>query len=507
MPLTFRDLRTQIEDRPILAILILVGIVTFLRLVLLFFYDSVLGPDEAQYWFWGRELDWGYYSKPPMIGWAIALTTGLFGDHVWAVRFLSPLMIGGVALALFGVGRRLYGDRVGLWAAVTWLFLPAVMLGATMITTDVPLLLFWSFALFCLVMLAEAPKGSGKLSGLGLGAALGFGMLSKYAMIYFPLGWGLALIFSPYARRTLKGGPILIALVVAAIIFAPNIWWNLQHGLQTLSHTADNADWSSEIGGFEELFQFLGDQFGVAGPILFAALLFGLVTLPRRLKGGEGKDQFLLCFILPPLLIICTQAFLSRAHANWAMAAYPAAAVLLPAWFLRMRASWVLWASLALHATVGLAFTIILTHLPLADSLGMSNSVKRLRGWEQQADDLAARAEGYDAVIADEREVAAHLVWEWRDRDVPLMVADINGRHDNTYEYAFPFEPTREGRYLLVRPWEEGWCWYPRRFDNTAELEPSFVDLNATRRGRKERTLDLYEITGWRNEPLPTCPE
>ena len=151
--------RTQLEDRPTRTMLIFIGVVTVLRLILLFLYDSVLGPDEAQYWFWSRELDFGYYSKPPVIAWSIALATGLFGDHVWAVRFFSPLMIGGVALALYGVGRRLYGDRIGIWAALTWLFLPAVMLGATMITTDVPLLLFWSLALLSLVYLAEAPAG------------------------------------------------------------------------------------------------------------------------------------------------------------------------------------------------------------------------------------------------------------------------------------------------------------------------------------------------------------
>lgn len=493
----FAKARTQLEDRPTRTILIFVGVVTLLRLILLFLYDTVLGPDEAQYWFWSRELDFGYYSKPPVIAWSIALTTGLFGDHVWAVRFLSPLMIGGVALALYGVGRRLYGDRIGIWAALTWLFLPAVMLGATMITTDVPLLLFWSLALLCLVYLAEAPAGGGQKAALGLGAAIGFGFLSKYAMIYFPLGWVVALIVSPYARRTLRAGPILIAAGVAAVIFAPNIIWNFQNGLQTLSHTADNADWSGQFGNPEELMQFVGDQFGVVGPLLFAGLLFGLATIRERVRGSEGRDLFLLSFVLPPLLIICVQAFLSRAHANWAMAAYPGASVLLCAWFFRMKAGWVIKGSLGLHAAIGFLFTIILLHMPLADAMGLSNSVKRLRGWEEQADELAARAAGYDAVIADEREVAAHLTWEWRNRDVPLMVADINMHKDNTYEYAFPFEPVPEGRYLLIRPFDEGYCWYPGRFTAIEELEPSFVDLHATRRGRQERTLDLYEVTGW----------
>ena len=31
-----------------------------------------LSGDEAYYWDWGRNLDWGYYSKPPGIAWLMA---------------------------------------------------------------------------------------------------------------------------------------------------------------------------------------------------------------------------------------------------------------------------------------------------------------------------------------------------------------------------------------------------------------------------------------------------
>ncbi|MEM9371649.1 MAG: hypothetical protein AAGA26_10880, partial [Pseudomonadota bacterium] len=35
--------------------------------------------DEAQYWAYGQELDWGYFSKPPLVAGAIRLTTDLMG--------------------------------------------------------------------------------------------------------------------------------------------------------------------------------------------------------------------------------------------------------------------------------------------------------------------------------------------------------------------------------------------------------------------------------------------
>ncbi|MBC7667769.1 MAG: 4-amino-4-deoxy-L-arabinose transferase, partial [Gemmatimonadaceae bacterium] len=49
--------------------LVLVGVLTILRVVALFTTPLELYPDEAQYWLWSRHLDFGYFSKPPMIAW------------------------------------------------------------------------------------------------------------------------------------------------------------------------------------------------------------------------------------------------------------------------------------------------------------------------------------------------------------------------------------------------------------------------------------------------------
>ena len=61
------------------AILLIAGL-TLVRLVTLFSTPLELYPDEAQYWLWSRTLDFGYYSKPPVIAWAIWATTKLGGD-------------------------------------------------------------------------------------------------------------------------------------------------------------------------------------------------------------------------------------------------------------------------------------------------------------------------------------------------------------------------------------------------------------------------------------------
>ena len=36
--------------------------------------------DEAQYWLWSQKLDFGYYSKPPLLPWYISLYTYFLGN-------------------------------------------------------------------------------------------------------------------------------------------------------------------------------------------------------------------------------------------------------------------------------------------------------------------------------------------------------------------------------------------------------------------------------------------
>ena len=461
--------------------------VTLLRLALLPFYQTALGPDEAQYWYWGQTLDWGYYSKPPVIAWVIALPTALLGDAAWSARFLSPVLIGAAGLFLFGAARRLYGDRAALWTLLLWHLTPAVMLGATIVSTDVPLLLCWSAALYALVRMTEGQRRFALL----LGIAFGLGLLSKYAGIYLAVGLALACALSPRARRA---GllPLLGALALGLLVFSPNILWNLANGMQTVGHTADNADWRGGLR-WSELTQFLGDQLGVVGPLVFLALLGALAA---ALRTRRDPDILLASFVLPPLLLISVQALLSRANANWAMTAYPAALILVPAVLLRWRAAWALWASAILHAAVGLVFTAALLNFGVADALGLSNAVKRLRGWDETAAQVMdrLRAADADALLLDDRELAAHLVWELRDEPVPIRVLDPDGRPDNTYEIALPVAPCAYRRYLLVTHLTELADAHDAVGPRT-RLPDVFVDLNAERRGRRERTLETYAVT------------
>ncbi len=423
------------------ATAVFVGLVLAIRLVVLFVADYNLNPEEAQYWSWSQDLAFGYFSKPPMIAWLIAGTAGFFGDNEAAIRLAAPLLHALTALAVYALARALYDARVGFWSVLVYTSAPAVWFSSGLMTTDVPLLLFWSLALLAL----HRTLASGSLVwAAALGAAIGLGFMSKYAMIYFIIASSLFLCISWRDSWFLWSRQHLVTMLIAVLVSLPNIVWNLEHGLVTLQHTAANAHWGSDRFNPEELLEFVAAQLGVFGPLLFCALIWGLITLRRRLK--DRADLYLICFIVPILGIAMLQAFISRAHANWAAPAYVAASILVVVWIMRVpRAFWIVPASVAAHTLLGLALCTMILSPALVHALGGDNAFKQVRGWEEMGAAVAEmRSSGYQdksytAVLTDDRFIHTELLYYARPHQQPLVIWNDKASAQNHFELTAPF--------------------------------------------------------------------
>src|SRR5579862_6940469 len=133
-----------------------IAAITAARLLWLAFQTAGLYPDEAQYWFWSRHLALGYYSKPPLVAWLIALTTACFGNGEFAVRLSAPLLHAVASGFVYAIGTRLYDRRIGYWSALAYATLPGVSLSAFLISTDAVLLPCWAAALYGFIRAREA---------------------------------------------------------------------------------------------------------------------------------------------------------------------------------------------------------------------------------------------------------------------------------------------------------------------------------------------------------------
>ena len=424
-----------------------IALVTLWRVALLPFDRADLYVDEAQYWFWGQELAWGYYSKPPLIGWILRLSTAIGGDGMFWIRLPLPLIHAGTAVLVALIGRRLGDARLGALCGVAFATVPGVALGSLLVSTDTPMLFC-----FALAMLAHLHLTQRRSLGwaLTLGAAVGVGMLAKYAMIYFPLCAALAALILPRARIGWRdfGAAALVALVIVA----PNIWWNITNGLVTLRHTAENASLGAAARGpdFDELLEFLGGQFAVSGPILFAAYLAGLPGARR-----DGVRAYLAVMSAPIFLTLSAQALRAEVNANWAATAH-VASVLLGVLVLRTRRRWLV-ASFAVNVAVTLALPIATL---FADSLRIGSGDLLLARYVGRADvsrraaEIAA-TEGLDTLVSGDRAILADFFYTLRDSGLTLRAEPTKGFPPHHYAQKHPLTPG-EGDVLLVTRSAEG---------------------------------------------------
>ena len=122
------------------------------------------------------------FSKPPLIAWLISFSNFIFGSEELAVRLFSPILHFLISIILWITCIKIYGNNAGKFAALIWSTLPLTGLGSFIISTDTPLLFFWSLSLLALTNII---KENSFIWIILLGIFLGFGFLTKYAMIYF----------------------------------------------------------------------------------------------------------------------------------------------------------------------------------------------------------------------------------------------------------------------------------------------------------------------------------
>lgn len=495
---------------------LLVFALTLARLTAIFRTPLELYPDEAQYWLWSRTLDFGYYSKPPIIAWSIWASTTLGGDAEAWVRLPAPLFQAGAALAVFAIARRLYGSTVAFGAVALYALMPGVQLSALVAATDAPLLFFLGLTILAYVSLQTAQGRSRLAWAAGFGAALGLAFLSKYAAVYAVIGLALHLACSRDARRAWTPGAAALAALALAAAIGPNLAWNAAHGFATLHHTAANAAWGGrQLFNFGELAGFIGTQFGVFGPIPFAVLIAGAAVMAWRRRLSR-EDLLLLCFTLPPLLIVCVQAFVSRANANWSGAGYLPGAILASAWLIRWRAKRWFLAALMLQAAVAALFLALVLQPRMADTLGLANGFKRAKGWSQTADMVLERATttgDYSAIAVNNRFLFYALRYYGRDffarPDAPPLVSWLlTAAPENQAEASAPLTPALGRRVLAVA--YEGW----RRDEMAADFQRAYGDeiVSVFLDRRHKRRTQMFVGEGFRPRPrdpvsgLPTPP-
>ncbi len=417
------------------------------RIFYLFVVPLDLSPDEAYYWDWSRRLDWGYYSKPPMVAWINWLSTSLIGAKTWAVRMPAAFLSTGSLLFLYLLAKEMFGKKAGILAVLALVLAPGGSIPALVMTIDAPLLFFWTATLYSFW---KATRSQKPIWWIAAGVSCGLGLLSKQTMVaLIPFAF-IFLIISKEERHHLKTVWPYTAAFTALLVVSPFLLWNLKHGWITFVHTSHHFEEAgrSNILRPGAFFAFLGSQFLVFSPITFLLL----IAAPFAFSPGERRSPYiyLICTGFIPLISVALLSFKQTINANWPAPFYASEAILLGAA-----------ASLSTESTVdnvveraikkwfkpglilGFSSTIFTLLLPFVipnTPLGGSklDPTKRLRGWKQFAREVDhALAEmphpEKTLLIAKRRQTVSEMAFYCKENPVAYQWPDALGRIRSQY--------------------------------------------------------------------------
>ena len=364
-------------------ILVILILITIARIIVLTLSPIELSVDEAQYWHWSQNIQMGYFTKPPMIAWIIAFSTNMFGQEEWAVRICSPIMHFLISITIWIGTYSIFGSKSAKIAALIWIFTPAASLGSFIISSDTPLLLFWTFALVTVLTLL---KESNTILSIFLGLTVGLAFLSKYAALYFIIFFLLWWII--YDRgKNFKVNKLILILFTCIIVVSGNLYWNYVNDFVTLNHTVSNADLSIITLNFNNMIEFIASQLLVFGPILM--LLFLFLVFQSFYK---NKSLSLLAMLSLPIIILITiQSYLKIANANWAITAYIAASIILSSFVVNNKRKYIRF-FFKIGITTNVVLSVFILSVTTTGSLYpfelKSNPLRKNIGYESQSNKI-----------------------------------------------------------------------------------------------------------------------
>lgn len=227
--------------------------------------------DELLHLSVSQHLAFGYMEFPPFIAWIGKLAYLIFGCSVSGVRFFSTLA-GLVILVVCCLMAKEFGGKakaVFLAGIAVLAFLPFYR--NHMLFQPVGFdQMFWTLGFYLLLKYINTQNNKFLIY---LGITAGFGLMNKYTFLVLGIGIAVGLLFYENARLY-KSKWLYLSVLIAFLIFLPNIIWQFEHHFPALLHLQKLKESQlDEMGPYD----FILDQ--VKLPFTFVFSVIGLILL------------------------------------------------------------------------------------------------------------------------------------------------------------------------------------------------------------------------------------
>jgi len=274
---------------------------------------------EAYYWEWSQDLAWGYFDHPPMIAYIIKFFTLLGGNSVFFVRLGALTLSLLTTVVLYLLAQEMFGKATALAVCGLFQILPFFAAVSVLSVPDAPLAFFWILTVY---FVHRSTIRGQRCFWYAAGLSLGLDLLSKYhAFLLMPCIL-VYLLCSPDLRTWLLRKEPYLALLIAFLIFFPNLYWNLDHRASTFRFLLVERHGAIEFTP-KLILIFCG------GFLLFLSPLLAVLTLrllPRMIRTAtSGRDNRFLLLLSTSLPVIGFFGMLSpmiHIGAHWTAVGY-----------------------------------------------------------------------------------------------------------------------------------------------------------------------------------------
>src|SRR5664280_1374781 len=192
-----------------------------------------LHRDEMLYFNMADHLNFGYATVPPVIGFLAFIVKSIFGYSVFGIRFILALLGAASLLIIARIVRDLGGSILALIiASSAFLLSTGFLLFDTLFTPNVIEQFLWLLTTYLLFRMIS---GNNPKLWIMIGIMLGVAFLNKYSVLFYILGFIVAILFSSH-RKFLNSRYLYISILIGIIIILPNLIWQYMHGWPVVYH-------------------------------------------------------------------------------------------------------------------------------------------------------------------------------------------------------------------------------------------------------------------------------